>query len=162
VAGTDSAGPVAPVPIILTIVLSTVLLGGFVLGAILNFFTPLPIWPGVWTRVFGVVPLAVGIWLLATARGAFIRHRTPTEPWERTVALVQDGPYRFSRNPIYLSIAAIFLGVSLIDNSVLLLIVLALDLILVDRIQIPREERYLQERFGEIYSQYKAKVRRWI
>jgi protein-S-isoprenylcysteine O-methyltransferase Ste14 len=108
------------------------------------------------------VPLAIGIWLLATARDAFVRHRTPTEPWERTVALVQDGPYRFSRNPIYLSIASIFLGLSLIDNSALLLIVLALDLIQVDRIQIPREERYLQERFGDIYSQYNAKVHRWI
>jgi len=155
-------GTVAPVPIVLTIALSTFLLGGFVLGGVINFFIPFPIWPSVWTRVVGFVPLAVGTGLLVTTRDAFTRHRTSTRPWEPSVALVQEGPYRFSRNPIYLSIAAIFLGVSLFDNSVLLLVVLAIDLILVDRIQIPREERYLQERFGDAYSQYKARVRRWI
>ena len=160
--GTESKGPVAPVPIILTIALSMLLLGGFVLGAISNFITPHPIWPGVWTPVVGIVPLAVGIWLLVTAQGAFVRHKTPTEPWERTVALVQDGPYKFTRNPIYLSIGMIFLGVSFIDNSALLLVVLALDLLLVDRIQVPREERYLEEMFGDTYRQYKVKVHRWI
>ena len=161
-AATESTGPVAPVPIILTIALSMFLLGGFILGAISNFFTPLPIWPGIWTRVVGIVPLTVGTCLLATARDAFTRHKTPTEPWERAVALIQDGPYRFTRNPIYLSVVTIFLGVSLIDNSALLLVVLAIDFILVDRIQVPLEERYLQETFGDTYSQYKAKVRRWI
>jgi len=76
--------------------------------------------------------------------------------------LVQDGPYRFSRNPIYLSFALMYLGASLIVNSLLPLVVLVLMVVRWDRVQIPREERYLQERFGEEYNRYKAKVRRWI
>ena len=83
-------------------------------------------------------------------------------PWEPSVELVQDGPYRFSRNPIYLSFAMMYLGASFIFNSVILLVVLALVLVLFDRTQIPREERYLQEKFGEEYSRYRAKVRRWV
>ena len=157
-----SASPVAPVPIVYPVIFSIVLVGGFVLGAIINVFIPLPVWPSVWTQVVGVLPLAVGALLLLSARNAFRRHETPTEPWEPSVTLVQDGPYRFSRNPIYLSVATIFLGVALIDNSVLLLVDLALVLILLDRTQIPHEELYLQERFGDTYSQYKARVRRWV
>lgn len=149
-----AAGAVVPVPF--------VFLGGFVFGVVVNLFHPLPIWRSDWIQVLGVVPLAAGIWLLASARAAFDRHRTPLMPWEPSVVLVQDGPYRLSRNPIYLSFALMYLGASFLDNSVLLLIILAMVLALFDRTQIPREERYLQERFGEAYTQYKAKVRRWI
>jgi protein-S-isoprenylcysteine O-methyltransferase Ste14 len=76
--------------------------------------------------------------------------------------LVQDGPYRFTRNPIYLSFAVIYLGLAFIFNSVYLLFVLGIVLILLDRTQIPNEERYLREKFGEEYDRYKDKVRRWI
>jgi protein-S-isoprenylcysteine O-methyltransferase Ste14 len=149
-----SAGAVAPVPV--------VFLGGFVLGVVVNLFIPLRIWPSVWIQVIGIVPLGVGIWLLASSREAFRRHKTPLMPWEPSVELVQDGPYRYSRNPVYLSFALMYLGASLVVNSTLLLVVLALLLFLFDRTQIPREERYLAERFGEAYALYKSKVRRWI
>src|SRR2546426_11086298 len=141
-----SAGAVAPVPF--------VFLGGFVIGALANLFFPFPIWRSVWIQVIGVVPLVAGIWLFASARAAFKRHKTSLMPWEPSVELVQDGPYRFSRNPIYLSFAMVYLGASFIFNSALLLVVLALVLVLFDRTQIPREERYLQEKFGEEYSSY--------
>ncbi len=153
-ASPKSAGAVAPVPF--------VFLGGFVIGVVANLFFPFPIWRSVWIQVIGVVVLVAGIWLLGSAGAAFRRHRTPLMPWEPSVELVQDGPYRFSRNPIYLSFAMMYLGASFIFNSVLLLVVLALVLVLFDRTQIPREERYLQEKFGEEYSRYRGKVRRWV
>src|SRR5712692_1199466 len=149
-----SAGVVVPVPF--------VFLGGFAIGVIVNLFFPFPIWRSIWIQVIGVLPLVGGIWLFSSARAAFRIHRTSLMPWEPSVALVQDGPYMFSRNPIYLSFATMYLGASFIFNSALLLIVLAFVLVLFDRTQIPREERYLQERFGEEYSRYRAKVRRWV
>jgi len=138
-----------------------VFLGGFILGVLLNLFFPIPIWRSVWIAVIGGVPLLLGIWLLVSARSVFKRHMTPLMPWEPTIALVQDGPYRFSRNPIYLAFALMYLGASFIFNSIFLLIVLALVVVLFDRTQIPREERYLQEKFGEEYTNYRERVRRW-
>ena len=132
------------------------------MGVVINFFLPTPIWPGIWTQLFGTAPLVLGIWLFASGIGTLRRHKTPPEPWKPSVELVQDGPYRFTRNPIYVSFAAIYLGVSFIFNSSLALIMLIPVLVLFDRKQIPREERYLEEKFGEEYNRYKAKVRRWI
>jgi protein-S-isoprenylcysteine O-methyltransferase Ste14 len=120
------------------------------------------IWPGVWIQFAGVVPLVVGIWLFVSARAAFRRHRTALMVWTPSTELVQDGPYRFTRNPIYLAFATVYLGLSFIFNSMYILVMLVIIVILFDRTQIPREERYLQEKFGEEFSRYKTRVRRWI
>ena len=149
-----AAGAVAPPPL--------VFLGGFIFGAVINFFFPIPIWHSIWIQVFGVLPLVLGIWLLVSANMTLRRHKTPPEPWKPSVELVQDGPYRFTRNPIYLSFAVIYLGASFIFNSAFALIMLIPVSVLIDRTQIPREEHYLKEKFGEEYNRYKAKVRRWI
>ena len=139
-----------------------VFLGAVVVGIVIKFFYPLTIWPSIWISVTGVVPLLAGIWLFISARTAFRRHRTPLLSWKQSVKLDQDGPYRFSRNPIYLSFALMYLGASFIVNSPLPLVVLIIMLVRFDRHQIPREERYLQERFGEEYKRYVTRVRRWI
>jgi protein-S-isoprenylcysteine O-methyltransferase Ste14 len=139
-----------------------IFLCGLVGGAVVNLFYPVPIWPGTWIRLVGLVPLAVGIWLLASARAAFKRHRTALMPWTPSAELVQDGPYRFTRNPVYLAFALMYLGAGFIFNSTYVLVMLAIIIVLFDFTQIPREERYLQEMFGEEFIRYEAKVRRWI
>ena len=149
-----AAGALAPPPL--------TFLGGFILGTVINFLFPLPISGSIWIQLFGAVPLVLGIWLLASANITFRRHKTPPEPWKPSVELVQDGPYRFTRNPIYASFAAIYLGASFFFNSSFALTMLIPVLVLFDRNQIPREEHYLEEKFGEEYIRYKAKVRRWI
>jgi protein-S-isoprenylcysteine O-methyltransferase Ste14 len=108
------------------------------------------------------VPLVLGILLLILANMMFSRHKTPPEPWKPAAELVQDGPYRFTRNPIYLSFALIYLGISLIFNLEFALVLLTPGLVVIDRNQISREELYLKEKFGEEYDRYKARVRRWI
>jgi protein-S-isoprenylcysteine O-methyltransferase Ste14 len=139
-----------------------IFLGGLVGGAVINLFFPFPISPSTWIRFVGAVPLALGIWLFVGARVAFRRHGTPLMPWSPSTGLVQDGPYRFTRNPIYLAFVTMYLGVSLIFNSVYILFILVIVWTLFDQMQIPREERYLEERFGEEFTRYKARVRRWI
>ncbi len=139
-----------------------VFLGGLIGGAVINIFFPVPIWSGAWTWLAAVVPLVAGVWLFASARLSFKRHQTALMPWTPSAKLVQDGPYRFTRNPIYLAFGTLYLSVALILNSAYILVMLLIVLVLFDRIQIPREERYLQAKFGDEFSAYKARVRRWI
>jgi protein-S-isoprenylcysteine O-methyltransferase Ste14 len=152
--GDDSAGGLAPVAVIF--------LAGLVGGALANLLIPAPVWPSFWIRLAGLAPLAVGIVLFTWSRAAFRRHRTPLMPWSPSSALVSDGPYSYSRNPIYLAFGFMYLGAALILNSAYVLVMLVVVLVLFDRAQIPREEGYLQAKFGEEFSRYKARVRRWI
>jgi protein-S-isoprenylcysteine O-methyltransferase Ste14 len=139
-----------------------VFLVGLIGGVVANFLLPLPIWPGIWVRAVGMVPLLLGVWLFSSARRAFRRHSTSLMPWTPSAAMVEDGPYSFSRNPVYLAFALLYLSVALLFDSAYVLVVLPAVIVLFNRFQIPREERYLQQRFGDEYSSYKARVRRWV
>jgi protein-S-isoprenylcysteine O-methyltransferase Ste14 len=151
---TDAAGAVTPV--------AWIFLLGLIGGIAVNTFFPLPIWSGIWIRLIGLLPLIAGMALFSSARGAFRHHKTSLMPWSPTTTLVQDGPYAFSRNPIYLAFIILYLGVSFIFDSAYILIMLVVVLVLFDRLQIPREEAYLEGKFGEEYRRYKTKTRRWL
>jgi protein-S-isoprenylcysteine O-methyltransferase Ste14 len=88
--------------------------------------------------------------------------RTPVPGNEPTSAIVQSGPYRFTRNPIYLAFSVLVLGIACWVNSIWLLGTLAAAVSLMSFVVIPREERYLERRFRAEYLEYKAKVRRWL
>ncbi len=141
---------------------SLLFLGGFILGAAVNFIIPIPIWHSIWILLFGIVLSALGVWLISWAIMTFKRHKTSPEPWRPSVELVQDGPYGFTRNPIYLSFALVYLGLSFSLNSTVALIILIPVLFVIDRRQILREEVYLEAKFGNGFDRYKARVRRWI
>ena len=90
------------------------------------------------------------------------RAGTNIKPTEPTITIVQDGPFRFSRNPLYISLTLFYVGVALIFNAVIPILVLPLLLVVVHLGIIRREERYLEAKFGDQYRQYRARVRRWI
>ena len=103
-----------------------------------------------------------GIALIGSAVGLFRRAGTRPEPWQASSALVLDGVYRFTRNPMYLGMAAIYAAIALIlDSAVALLFGIPLILIIRYGV-IAREERYLLARFGDDYRRYMSRVRRWI
>lgn len=81
---------------------------------------------------------------------------------ERTTAIVRTGPYRFSRNPIYLSFILLVFGLSVWLNNLWLLVMLIPAVGFIATIVIPREERFLEHNFQEQYASYKAIVRRWL
>jgi len=141
---------------------AVIYLAGLVGGAAINFVIPLLVLPGIWVRLVGLVPLVLGACLFAWARATFRRQGTALMPWKPSSELVRDGPFGFSRNPIYLSFSLIYLAAALIFDSVYILVMLVVAVVLFDRTQIPREERYLQERFGGEFSEYRTRVRRWI
>lgn len=103
-----------------------------------------------------------GLFLDGMAAGLFRRRGTAVEPWKPSTALVIEGPYRLSRNPIYLGFAITYAGLAVAMDSWVVLILLLPCLAVVDRFVIAREERYLAVKFGAPYDAYRQKVRRWL
>lgn len=103
-----------------------------------------------------------GLLLDGMAAGLFRRRGTAVEPWKPSTALIVEGPYRLSRNPIYVGFAATYAGLAIAMDSWIALILLAPCLFVIDRFVIQREERYLAAKFGPGYGAYRQKVRRWL
>jgi protein-S-isoprenylcysteine O-methyltransferase Ste14 len=137
-------------------------LGGLGLGVVLELIAPTP-QPATWLRILaGVAGLAAVLALDTTAMSRFSRARTPVNPMRPVRALVTDGPYRFTRNPMYVGMALLYVGIAVAAGILWALAFLPLVLVAVDRFVIAREERYLTARFGEDYERYRADVRRWL
>ena len=110
----------------------------------------------------GGAGIAVGVAVAALAMARFSDAGTNVPTNRPSTALVASGPYRFSRNPIYLSMLLIFAGTGLAaDNGWVLILMVPLVLIMRFGV-IAREERYLERKFGEDYLRYKRSVRRWL
>jgi protein-S-isoprenylcysteine O-methyltransferase Ste14 len=92
----------------------------------------------------------------------FHRAGTSVRGSERTRTIVRTGPYRFSRNPIYLAFILLVLGLSVWLNNFWLLVTVVPAIGLLAAVVIPREERFLERNFHDQYSSYKADVRRWF
>ncbi len=152
----DFAGAIAPPPLIF--------FGALILALGLNAVSPLPLLPlGLtFTLVPGVAVLILGFIVDGSAFGMLKGAHTSPDPAEPTTALVTDGPFRYTRNPIYLSFGLIYFGATFAFNSLWAFVLLVAVLLVFDRVQIPREERYLERKFGDDYRRYKARVRRWI
>lgn len=117
-------------------------------------------------RLFGL-PFGAFLVLAAAAlfRGAVVTFRaagTPIPGNQPATTIVRTGPYRFSRNPIYLAFSLLQLGLAFLINSLMLVLTLVPAFALMAWVVIPREERYLQGRFPAEYASYKAATRRWL
>jgi protein-S-isoprenylcysteine O-methyltransferase Ste14 len=136
-------------------------LASIVGGALLQQVAPVPFVPE--GAAFGgaaLVGLAIALlaWSVATFRAA----GTPVPAREPTTAIVRTGPYRFSRNPIYLAYSLFQLGLAVWINSAWLLATLAVAVGLIHHLVIPREEQYLERRFGADYLDYMRSAGRWL
>lgn len=131
-------------------------------GVLLHLARPLPFasraarWP------IGAALVLAGLTLFVAAVRAFAAAGTPVPGGMSTTAIVRRGPYRFSRNPIYVAFVLIHLGVAASVGSWWLLMTLAAGISVVAIAVVPREERYLEARFGSLYRDYKSSVRRWL
>lgn len=103
-----------------------------------------------------------GLLIDGAAVQGFRRKGTPAEPWKDATALETEGPYRFSRNPIYVGYAIAYAGVAVAVDSLIALALLIPCMVVVDRFVVLREERYLSRKFGAAYDAYRSKVRRWL
>ena len=112
--------------------------------------------------ILGIALGAGGVVLIAIALGLFRSSKTRAEPWQPASSLVNRGIYRFTRNPMYLGMVMLSLGVALAFTSLPAAALALAALIIVDRTVVTREEAYLTRRFGQDYLAYKASVRRWL
>jgi len=153
----DSAGVIAHPPVLY--------LGALVIGLGADWLLalpPLPYLSGAAGLSAGLVLGVLGLGLLFTAAFRFIKAGTNIPTHLPSTALVTDGLYRYSRNPIYLGLTLVYLGLvaglASLGALVLLLPLLAAMQVGV----IHREERYLERKFGDDYRAYKQRVRRWL
>jgi protein-S-isoprenylcysteine O-methyltransferase Ste14 len=102
--------------------------------------------------------LGLGAWGVVT----LVRSRTPVIPRRPARRLVRTGPYRFTRNPIYVGMIAVYAGLALALNAAWPLVVLPLLLVALGHQVIRREERHLAQAFGDAYAAYRRQVRRWM
>src|SRR5262249_58668392 len=100
--------------------------------------------------------------LLSLGLRGFRKARTNVETWKPTTALVTDGIYARSRNPIYVALVLLFAAIAVLANSAWLGLLLLLYVAVLRVGVIAREEGYLQRKFGDAYRAYRARVRRWL
>jgi protein-S-isoprenylcysteine O-methyltransferase Ste14 len=131
-------------------------------GTVIHFVVPLRFLPVTLAVPLGVPLVAVAIALFSYSVAKFRAAGTPLPARKPTSAIVRTGPYRFSRNPIYLAFSLFQLGIAIWVNSVWLLATLVAAVALMHSVVIPREEQYLERKFGVRYLDYKASVRRWL
>ncbi len=113
-------------------------------------------------RWAGAVPIVVGLGLVLWVAAVFRRRKTTIKPGDVSSSLVTNGPFRVSRNPIYLGMTSILIGTALALGSLVPWLVVPVFVVLVGYNVIPVEEAMLAEAFGQSYADYRAKVRRWI
>jgi protein-S-isoprenylcysteine O-methyltransferase Ste14 len=150
----DNPGIRLPPPLIYLLAL--------LLGLLLNRRLHVPFLPSGMARVLGW-PLVGGGMVLAAWFARTMNAADTTLRTDKPVSnLVQDGPFRYSRNPGYLSLAMLYAGIAILRNALWAVLLLPLVLYVIQREVIEREERYLERTFGEEYLAYKRRVCRWV
>jgi protein-S-isoprenylcysteine O-methyltransferase Ste14 len=137
-------------------------LGAILVGLAIHALWPVPLVPRSIGTPVGIVLVLAAAALFVTAVRTFRAAGTPVPGNLPTTTVVRTGPYRFSRNPIYLAFSLLQLGIALWIDSLGLLLTLLAAVALMSAVVIPREERYLEARFPAHYGPYKASVRRWL
>lgn len=146
------------------LVLPPVLVGGVLLIGVLIHYAvwTVPLLPTVLARALGVaVFISAGV-LAHFAHLAMKRVGTNVLPTQPTLALATDGPYRFSRNPLYIAAIGVYLGVTLWVNGLAPLLLMFPMTWLLHWGIVLREEKYLKSKFGSSYESYQRRVRRWL
>ncbi len=145
------------------IALPPIIFGAFVvLGLAANRLWPVPLPSSGFWRWIGIVLIVTSLVIAGFAVRTMKRAKTDVSPHRPTTAIVRDGPFGYTRNPLYLSLVLIFVGISAcIDSLTMLVFAIPFAIILNMGVIVP-EERYLERKFGDGYRTYKDTVRRWL
>lgn len=139
-----------------------VYLGAIILGLVVHALWPVHLVPRSLGTPVGAILMLIAVALFLSAVHTFRAAGTPIPGNRPATTIVRTGPYRFSRNPIYLAFSLLQLGLAFWVNSLGLLMTLIPAVALMSSVVIPREERYLEARFPSEYLPYKISVRRWL
>jgi protein-S-isoprenylcysteine O-methyltransferase Ste14 len=135
---------------------------GFLVGIAFELVFPTS-WPPFGIRLAAAL-LAGGVWIVLDGAAMMFFHRAGTSmvPMNPTTALVTSGPYRVTRNPMYVGMAFLYVAFACLFGVIWALVFLPAVIAIIDRFVIAREEPYLERIFGQAYRDYKARVRRWL
>jgi len=136
--------------------------GAFIMGYLTDRGFPNNLGYETLRQVVGWVLVALGLALVGWAIARFVRARTHVDVRKPATALVTDGPYRLTRNPMYVAAALVYAGVAIAFAKIFILAFLIPCLIVIDIFIIRREEAYLETAFGETYRDFCGRVRRWL
>ncbi|MHB1629894.1 MAG: methyltransferase family protein [Bacilli bacterium] len=150
----DRPGVIAPPPLIY--------LGGIAIGWVIQLLYPIHFFSKGYIALFGILLILVGCIVIYFGMRTMRLAGTNVNPERPATTIVQSGPFRFSRNPLYLSLSIIQLGMAIAVNSIWILLTLFVCVVVVTMGVIRREELYLERKFAEEYLLYKRKVRRWL
>ena len=150
----DNPGVIAPPPLIYA--------GALAASLLANRLFRLPFLPRRFARTLGPLLIVVGFAVGFSGFREVRRAGSNVDPREPATTVVTGGPYRFTRNPMYLGFTLQYAGISALFNALPPIVLLPVIQQLMRRGVIEREERYLEGKFGDEYLQYKGRVRRWI
>lgn len=150
----DNPGVIGPPPLIYA--------GPLLAGLLLSRTFPVKFLPRLVRLVVGGTCIAIASVILPSAFRQMRNAKTNVNPTQPVTTIVTEGPFRFTRNPLYLSLTLLYAGIALVANALLAMLLLPIVLIVMNLGVIGREERYLERKFGEQYLRYKRQVRRWI
>ncbi len=150
----DSSGVVVPPPLIY--------LAGLGLGWLLGAWYPLYRVPDAIRWALGGALGVAGLGIILPALRLMRRAGTAINPTKPTTRLVLAGPFRFTRNPLYLSLLLIYAAIAVLTTTLWALVLLPVVVVILQRVAISKEEAYLERKFGDEYRAYRARVRRWI
>ena len=131
-------------------------------GIVVDRVAPLPVGGPPAVAYVGAAIAALGLALTFAGVTAVIRHRTTIVPHHPVATLITSGVYRVSRNPMYTGLAIAYAGIALLSGSWWPLALWPVVIVTVRQLVIRPEEQYLTERFGQTYTDYQSRVRRWL
>ncbi len=131
------------------------------IGVVVDWFKPMPARPDRWGGL-GMIFVGLSLALIYWAWWTLKRHRTDVRPWKPTTAIVTDGPYALTRNPIYLGFALFQVGIGLWGDKLAVLLMTVPAIAATNNWIIAREESYLLRKFGAEYERYLTQARRWM
>jgi protein-S-isoprenylcysteine O-methyltransferase Ste14 len=153
----DNPGIIAPPPLIYA--------GPLIVGLILHALFPVRLvrfLPRMVRAILGGSLVGFALTFITIGFRTMRHAHTNVDPRQPTTTLVVEGPFRVTRNPLYLSLTLFYTGITILVNTFWTALLLPVILIVMRKGVIDREERYLERKFGEQYLHYKASVRRWF
>lgn len=150
----DSAHILAPPPFFFIIPL--------LIGTVIEYFVPTSLLPTLPSIIIGLLFSWSSLPFIILSLRSFYKVKTTFDARRTTTTLVTTGIYRISRNPAYLALVLIYIGLSFLINSIWIFIMVIAVIFSLQKFCIEREEKYLEKKFGSQYLEYKKQVRRWL
>jgi protein-S-isoprenylcysteine O-methyltransferase Ste14 len=134
----------------------------FLLGLVVEHLSPTTLLRHSWADGLGGGLIVLGMGMVGWTLLCFYKARTAFDLRRPATTLITGGPFRISRHPAYLGLTAVYVGVGFIVGNLWVLLFVVPVVVIMDRWVLPKEERHLEQRFGEDCVRYRATVRRWF